>query len=445
MSYSEDKVIQNYKISKLISEGSYCDSYFALDHDNKEFFLKEYKDPQVSSNDFQSFYQNQDIMISKLNEMGSVTETIIEHFVFKELYYQVKVKLKGINLFDWFNDEPSLDDIYQLGIVLCGVIKNLHLNNIVHQDLKPEQIMMVDDKSGKASKLGYRVVLSDFDWSIPDGKMIQLTGTPRYMSPEHYKGDTPNEKSDIYTLGLILFEILTEKSPFAFDDVDGVSKEALADRTLNEKFCGTVKEQNPQIPDSLSNIIMQCLKVDSKKRPDIDEIQSELITASKNNSSNTTTTASPSPIKPTASAAPSPIKPSDPKPTAPVSPKIPDPVKTPSPSPTINELIIEANGESYLIFNKHELDRSIFKKFFSSVIADDKGNPAYRYMETDKPMLIIEKDEKGFSIHCLQNTKNHFLLNNQKIEISKIPIKNGDILELFSVANGKSIATFNIK
>ena len=109
------------------------------------------------------------------------------------------------------------------------------------------------------------------------------------------------------------------------------------------------------------------------------------------------------------------------------------------------DIVILSRESNYRIYNKHTLDRDMFKNFFSALKLSDEDIPIYRFMEHDKPMLIIEKLEDGFCVFSPEHTKNHFLLNSVKIDKDPVPLKNGDKLQFYSTSYKNTIAVFNIQ
>jgi eukaryotic-like serine/threonine-protein kinase len=261
--------IGRYTITKLINEGM-ANSYF-VKANSSTYFLKEYSDPRVSDPLFAKFFDNQRILIELLNSMGSVSEKFIDHFVENGNYYQIKVKLPGINLNKWLLDNSDFNKRKMMSLLLCGVVKYLHSFKIVHQDLKPDQVMLVDDIIGKKTKLGYRIVLSDFDWSIPNRVSVKIVGTALYKSPEHYLGIQPIEKSDIFTVGIMIFELLTGQNPYYFGTAE--TEKVIKERVLNKKIFKSPIELNPEISNELNTLLLETLEVKPENRPSIEDLQ----------------------------------------------------------------------------------------------------------------------------------------------------------------------------
>jgi serine/threonine protein kinase/tetratricopeptide (TPR) repeat protein len=150
---------------------------------------------------------------------------------------------------------------------LCEGLSEAHGIGIVHRDLKPSNIMI--DKEGNARIMDFGIARS------AEGKKITgagvMIGTPEYMSPEQVEGKEVDQRSDIYSLGIILYEMLTGRLPFEADTPFAVGVKH------KSEIPKSPKEFNPQIPDTLSSVILKCLEKDKSERyQNAGEIKSEL-------------------------------------------------------------------------------------------------------------------------------------------------------------------------
>jgi len=135
---------------------------------------------------------------------------------------------------------------------LCDALEATHLKGIIHRDIKPDNIMITSDRIVKITDFG--IVHIEEATFTPTGAMI---GTPRYMSPEQVRGDRIDCRSDIYAVGIILYESLIGTPPFISGDISyqHVNVPPTPPRDIN-----------PAIPVEVEAIILRCLEKDPRKR-----------------------------------------------------------------------------------------------------------------------------------------------------------------------------------
>jgi TolB-like protein/Flp pilus assembly protein TadD len=139
---------------------------------------------------------------------------------------------------------------------ICEGLSEAHGIGIVHRDLKPPNIMI--DKLGNARILDFGIARSIETKKITGaGVMI---GTPEYMSPEQVEGKETDQRSDIYALGVILYEMLTGRLPFEGETALSIAVQHRSDTAKDPK------EFNPQIPDDLSRLILKCMEKEKDQR-----------------------------------------------------------------------------------------------------------------------------------------------------------------------------------
>ena len=139
---------------------------------------------------------------------------------------------------------------------VCDGLEEAHKLGVVHRDLKPQNIMVDDD--GHARIMDFGIARSLGGKSITGAGV--LIGTPEYMSPEQVEAKDVDQRSDIYSLGIILYEMLTGKLPFEADSPFAVGIKQKSEAPKDPKVL------NLQIPDDLSSVILKCLEKDKENR-----------------------------------------------------------------------------------------------------------------------------------------------------------------------------------
>ena len=150
---------------------------------------------------------------------------------------------------------------------VCDGLAEAHRLSVVHRDLKPSNIMI--DKDGNARIMDFGIARSLKAKGITGaGVMI---GTPEYMSPEQVEGKDVDQRSDIYSLGVILYEMVTGRVPFEGDTPFTIGVKHKSEEPKDPK------ELNAQIPEDLSRVILRCMEKDKDKRyQSAGEVRSEL-------------------------------------------------------------------------------------------------------------------------------------------------------------------------
>ncbi len=161
----------------------------------------------------------------------------------------------------------TVGTVLSIGKQVCQGLAEAHSLGVVHRDLKPQNIMI--DKGGNAKIMDFGIARSIREKGITGAGM--MIGTPEYMSPEQTEAKDVDQRSDIYSLGIILYEMATGRVPFEGETALSV---AIKHKTEIPK---EPKSLNPHIPDDLNRLILKCLEKDKATRyQTAAEIEAEL-------------------------------------------------------------------------------------------------------------------------------------------------------------------------
>jgi len=141
---------------------------------------------------------------------------------------------------------------------VCAGLAEAHRVGVVHRDLKPQNIMI--DRDGNARIMDFGIARSVKGKGITGGNI--LVGTPEYMSPEQVDGKEAGPRSDLYSLGIVLFEMLTGRLPFEGETPLSVAVKQKSEAPPDPRTL------NPQVPEGLARLVLRCLDKSPEKRPD---------------------------------------------------------------------------------------------------------------------------------------------------------------------------------
>jgi eukaryotic-like serine/threonine-protein kinase len=158
------------------------------------------------------------------------------------------------------NEERRLpvDRAVKLTLAICDALDTMHKHGVVHRDLKPENVMV--DDSDHIKLIDFGIAMKEDARRITHASVTPALGTPDYISPEQVKGQRGDQRSDVYALGAMLYEMLTGQPPFTGPNPLAVMNE----RVLNDPK--PARELNPEISPEIEEILFRALERDPRHR-----------------------------------------------------------------------------------------------------------------------------------------------------------------------------------
>jgi serine/threonine-protein kinase len=174
-------------------------------------------------------------------------------------HYIVMEFIEGTDLKKIIKAEGALpiERALNIAIQICGGIGFAHRAGLVHADVKPQNILVTKDDVVKVTDFGIAQALSDQN---PGEKQSVVWGSPHYFAPEQARGEKPTPASDVYSIGIVLFELLSGRLPYS-----GANQQELALAHIRDRV-PMVTEFNPQVPESLAKIVYKTMSKEPASR-----------------------------------------------------------------------------------------------------------------------------------------------------------------------------------
>lgn len=243
-----EQIANRYEILSLIGQGGMADVYKAKDTIlNRIVAIKVLRDKLSQDAMALVRFQREASAASRLSHPNVVD--IYDVGEYEGMHYIVMEFIRGRTLKELIAQRGALDVDEAIGIMkqLVSAINHAHEHKIIHRDIKPQNVLVKDDGTIK---------ITDFGIAVANGS-VQLTfnntvmGSAHYLAPETTQGKEPNEQVDIYSLGIVFYELLTGKVPFT-----GKTPTEIAIKHLRKPI-PYVRDFNPNIPQSVENIILK--------------------------------------------------------------------------------------------------------------------------------------------------------------------------------------------
>ncbi|MDD6920694.1 MAG: Stk1 family PASTA domain-containing Ser/Thr kinase [Eubacteriales bacterium] len=255
-----------YELIEKIGDGGMAIVYKAKDRLLKRMIaLKVLKPEFVNDSKFVENFRRESHSAASLNHPNIVN--VYDVGQEGNINYIVMELVDGITLADLIEERGRLEyrEVVNLAVQIAKGLQAAHEKDIVHRDIKPQNIMITSEGIAKITDFGIAKPVTNT--TIVDVSKENIMGSVHYFSPEQAKGVRVDNKSDIYSLGVVIFEMLTGRVPF-----DGDNPVTIALMQINEKITPP-SAFNPNIPPRLEQIVMKATeKYPSNRFNKIDEM-----------------------------------------------------------------------------------------------------------------------------------------------------------------------------
>ena len=233
---AKDKLLNRYVAIKVLKDEFMDDEEFL-----KKFAMEAQSAASLSHNNIVSVY---DVGNAVVND--------------QRYNYIVMEYIDGRTLKDIINNEAPLgaEFVANIGFQIASALEAAHKKGVVHRDIKPHNILLDKDNVAKVTDFGIARISSSATITYTS----TVLGTVHYISPEQAKGKFIDKKSDIYSLGVVLYEMATGRVPFDAENAVGIALKHIQDKLVEPKSL------NPDIPQGLNDIILKAMDKDPNNR-----------------------------------------------------------------------------------------------------------------------------------------------------------------------------------
>ena len=251
-------LLDHYRLDSLVARSGMASIYRATDERNGRPVAIKLPHPEMEADPvlFDRFKREEDIG-KKLDHPGVVKVLDDEE---RSRRYMVLEWVDGRLLRQILNEQKKLspERAIKITLALCKALDYIHSEGVVHRDLKPENIMVGLDDQVKLIDFG--IAANAGSRRLTFAKLTEAMGTPDYISPEQVKGKRGDARSDVYSLGIMFYEMLTGKVPFSGPNPFVIMNERLLNNPIPPR------EVNPEVTPQLQEIIYRALERDPNKR-----------------------------------------------------------------------------------------------------------------------------------------------------------------------------------
>ncbi len=255
--YTGKRLDGRYEIQEVIGVGGMAVVYKAYDNiDDRIVAVKILKDEYLANEEFRRRFKNESKAIAVLSHPNIVRVFNVSYG--DRLQYIVMEHVEGITLKEYIEQQGRLGikETVHFTMQILRALQHAHDKGIVHRDIKPQNILLLSNGNIKVTDFG----IARFSYSDTKTMTDSAIGSVHYISPEQARGDTTDDRADIYSVGVVMYEMLTGQLPFQSDNSVSVALMQLQSDPKNPR------EINGNIPVGLEQIVMHAMRKNAKDR-----------------------------------------------------------------------------------------------------------------------------------------------------------------------------------
>ena len=245
-----------YEIIELIGSGGMANVYKALCHRlNRYDAVKIMRDETAANTELRRRFRAESQAVAMLSHPNIVSVYDVSHN--DDVEYIVMELIDGITLKQYLQKKSVLDpsEVMDFTIQTAKALEHAHSKGIIHRDIKPQNIMLLKDGMIKVADFG----IASLENTIEENNG-ETVGSVHYIAPEQARGEAPDARSDIYSLGIVMYEMLTGKLPYV-----GNSDVEVAVKHMNTDPV-TPRDIVPSIPEELERICLKAMNSNIDER-----------------------------------------------------------------------------------------------------------------------------------------------------------------------------------